>query len=471
MPAARTTVVTSRIGLFALLVLMLAACATTFAPKRLATPGELRDVQSKTIGEVGVSVSILTDEQARQHFGVDFARYGLQALWMSVRNGSDRRLWFIRNLLDPDFYSAEEAALMMQGEVPRDARQPLHQYFRDESIRVQLAPLTVSEGFVFLPRVEGGRYVDIHLQGDAYLETSQARDAVTNGVTAPVKPTRELRFGFALPLPDGDFDYEKLDAAHTYAGQALPNFSVDELRATLERLPCCATDAASQREGDPLNFVIVGESSDVLNSLSRSGWSFTHRIDFRTIRREIGAAIGGTAYPVAPVSSLYVFGRKQDLALQRARHSIAQRNHMRLWMAPFRFEEHPVWIGQVSRDIGVKITTKSPTLTTHVIDPQVDATRQYLLDSLIGQGLVDRFGFVKGSAVGTPSQPRMNLTGDPFNSDGMRLVVILAPTPVPPDQIRSLLWEQSAPPIAEGQSKAAERNVRPIEGAGDEQRR
>jgi len=459
----RTMVAAARVGLVTLLVLTLAGCATTFDPRRLVTPDALRDVRSKTIGDVGVSVSILTDEQARQHFGVDLGRHGLQALWMSVRNGSDRRLWFIRNMLDRDFYSAEEAALLVQGDVPRDARQPLHQFFRDESIRVQLAPRTVSEGFVFLPRVEGGRYVDIRLQGDAYRESREIRGPVAGSGTAPAMPPRELRFDFALPLPDGDFDYEQLDPAHTYAGQALPNLTLDGLRATLEQLPCCAVDADGRREGDPLNFVLVGESADVLNSLSRSGWSFTHRIDFRTIRREVGAAIGGTAYPVAPVSSLYVFGRKQDVALQRARRSIAQRNHMRLWLAPFRFENRPVWIGQVSRDIGVKVTPKSPTLTTHIIDPQVDATREYLLHSLIGQGFVDRFGFVKGSAAGTPSQPRMNLTGDPYHSDGMRLVVILSVEPVPPDQIRSLLWEQSAPPIAEGQSEAAKRNVRPID--------
>jgi hypothetical protein len=153
------------------------------------------------------------------------------------------------------------------------------------------------------------------------------------------------------------------------------------------------------------------------------------------------------------------------------RRSISQRNHMRLWLAPFRCEQHPVWIGQVSRDIGVKVTPKSPTLTTHVIDPQVDATREYLLHSLIGGGFVDRFGFVAGSAAGTPSQPRMNLTGDPYHGDGMRLVVMLSPQPIPPDQIRSLLWEQSAAPIAEGQSKAAERNVRPVEPVGTDQAR
>ncbi len=454
----------ARIGIVALLMLSFAGCATTsFAPEPLVTPDELRDVRSKTIGDVGVSVSILTDAQARKHFGVDLGRNAVQAVWISVRNGSDRRLWFIRSMLDPDFYSAEEVALLVQGDGPRSARAELHQLFRDESIRSQLLPRTVTEGFMFLPRVEGGRYVDIRLQGDAYQEDSRTPGIVTGSAAPPAGSPRELRFDFALPLPDGDFDYERMDTSRIYSGQTQPSLSRDELRSTLEQLPCCAKDADGQQDGDPLNIVIIGESSDVLNSLSRSGWSFTHRIDMSTVRREIGAAISGDAYPVAPVSSLYVFGRKQDVALQRARRSIAQRNHLRLWLAPFRFEDRPVWIGQISRDIGIKITPKSPTLTTHIIDPEVDTTREYLLHSLVAAGFVDRFGFVKGSAAGTPLQPRTNLTGDPYHSDGLRLVVILSPEPVTPDKIRSLLWEQSAAPIAAGQSEAAGRNVRPID--------
>ena len=238
----------SRLCLLAVLTLPLSAGATEFAPERLTTPDQLRDVRSKTIGDVSVSVSILTDQQARRHFGVDFARHELQALWISVRNGSDRRLWFIQNTLDPDFYSADEAALLVQGDVPKETRQTVHQYFRDESIRRQLAPKTISEGFVFLPRVEGGRYVDIRLQADAYGEESQRRQAApASPETAPARLPRELRFDFALPLPDGDFDYERLDPTRTYAGRTLPDLTLDELRATLERLPCCAMDADGKR--------------------------------------------------------------------------------------------------------------------------------------------------------------------------------------------------------------------------------
>ncbi|HQR24553.1 MAG TPA: LssY C-terminal domain-containing protein [Steroidobacteraceae bacterium] len=443
----------------ALVAFALAGCATgtsSFAPRPLATPHDLRDVQSRTVGDVTVSVSMLTDEQARRQFGVDLGARHVQALWMSIANGSDRRLWFIRTILDQDFYSEEEAALLVEDDVPKSQRAALHQYFRDESIRAQIAPRTVTDGFVFLPKVEGGRYVDIRLQGDAYLEDS------AGGTAAVARPPRELRFDFAVALPDGDFDYERLDPGKVYGGQTLPDLTRDQLRSTLEQLPCCAADQSGEHDGDPLNIVLVGDPDDVLNSLSRSGWSFTHRITARSVTREIGAALTDSPYPVAPVSNLYVFGRSQDVALQRARRSIAQRNHMRLWLAPYTYQQRSVWLGQVSRDIGVKITTKSPTLTTHVIDPQIDTTREYLFHSLIAQGFVSEFGFVKGSAYATPAEPRYNLTDDPYFSDGLRLVVVLAPDPVPPDEIRSMLWEQSSAPVAEGQSEAARRHVRPM---------
>ena len=110
-----------RAVMVALLTLPVAVfAAAPFAPDRLETPDELRDVQVKSLGEVTVAVSILTDAEARRHFGVDFERHELQALWMSVRNGSGRRLWFIRNVLDRDFYSSDEAALLVQGDVARD---------------------------------------------------------------------------------------------------------------------------------------------------------------------------------------------------------------------------------------------------------------------------------------------------------------------------------------------------------------
>jgi hypothetical protein len=62
------------------------------------------------------------------------------------------RLWFIRNSLDRDFYSADEAAILMKGQVPDGAFATLRQAFRDETIRFLLKPGTITEGFIFLPR-------------------------------------------------------------------------------------------------------------------------------------------------------------------------------------------------------------------------------------------------------------------------------------------------------------------------------
>ena len=69
--------------LFAALVL--GACAA-YQPQPLLPDADLQGMQTATIGDVTVSVAILTDDQAEQHFGVAFARRGLQALWIRVRN-------------------------------------------------------------------------------------------------------------------------------------------------------------------------------------------------------------------------------------------------------------------------------------------------------------------------------------------------------------------------------------------------
>lgn len=429
---------------------LLAACATS----QPVTPTGLAKPQSRTLDGVTVTVAMLGDTEARSAFGADLAAQGIQATWIEVRNASSRNLWFIRNQLDPDFYSPDEVALLVGGWATAAPTQVLRQRLRDDAMRVFLPAGTVSDGYVFLPRVEGGRFLDVSLQGDAWDE-----GAKPSGPTHP----RELRFGFTAALPDGEFDYESFAPERIYAGRTLDDLDEQALRAALEGLPCCTTDRDGNNQGDPLNLALVGSAEAMLSALTRAGWTFTHRLDWHSVMREVGAALSGAAYPVAPVSKLFVFGRGQDLALQRARRTIAQRNHLRLWLAPFRFEGREVWIGQVSRDIGVKLTTKSPTFSTHVIDPEVDATREYLLHSLLAQRLVSRFGFAGGSAEATPQSPRHNLTDDPYFSDGLRLVMVLSREPVPVEAIRNLQWERSAAPIAEGQSPDAARHMRPLD--------
>ena len=419
-PVARLAIVLPALSWIALV-----GC-TGLAPLPAARPPPALQVQSETVQDVTVSVAVLDDGQAEARYGVDLADQDLQAVWLRIENGSPQRLWLLVAALDPSYYSADEAAFMFRTAIRPADMEALRQRFRDATIPYMLEPGSVNEGHLIVSRAEGGRYVNVELAGHERL----------------------LRFGFAVVLPDGDFDYERLKVERTYADQPPRDLEEGALRDWLEALPCCTHDADGEDEGDPLNVVINGDREQLLTAVARSGWSFTHRITLRSIQREIGAAIANSEYAVAPVSSLYAFGRKQDLALQRARRSIAQRNHMRLWLAPVTYRGRPVWVGQVSRDIGVKFTDKSATFTTHVIDPAVDEAREYLLQSLLTRQSVQRFGFVKSMEAAPVDTPRRNLTDDPYFTDGLRLVVILADEPVPPERARNLHWEEAAGPIA-----------------------
>jgi hypothetical protein len=140
----------------------------------------------------------------------------------------------------------------------------------------------------------------------------------------------------------------------------------------------------------------------------------------------------GTPYRYSPVSPLFVGGKCQDIALQRARQTINERLHLRLWMTRLRFQGKPVWIGQISRDIGVRFTPRTWNLTTHKIDPDVDDARDYVLDNLMESGRVSHVGYVGGVGAAARTTPRRNLTGDPYHTDGLRAVVMFAETRTTP---------------------------------------
>ena len=153
----------------------------------------------------------------------------------------------------------------------------------------------------------------------------------------------------------------------------------------------------------------------------------------------IKSSVFGSRYHYGPVSPLYVFGRHQDIAVQKARNDINQRIHMRLWLAPVTVNGTPVWIGQISRDIGVRLTSK--TITTHKVDPEVDDARFYLLqDMFYSQSL--RVAHSAGVGAATTQSPHFNYTGDPYWTDGPRLVMWLSAEPVSYHRVEAVRWEK-----------------------------
>jgi len=416
---------------------LLAGCATgpAIAPgHEKPLPFQLSRVQEQSQDRVTVHLVIPTEEEVAAQFGAGFAEHGIQPIWLRVTNGGDTDLWFLPIAIDADYYSADEAALVAGAKLTEERAAGLKEALRDKALPLFHATGTTSEGYVYASHVRGGRFVDVRLTG--------------HGAGA--------RLRFAVLLPTEGFDYERSPLRELYARvEEFPDLAVPEFRQKLRGIQCCTTNADGTADGDPLNVVLVGTGETVLAALSSSGWMFTEAITVDSVRRMVGAAIAEKSMLTAPVSSLYALGRKHEIALQRGRSTISQRNHMRLWLAPFRCEGRPVWLGQVSRDIGVKFTRKSPTLTTHVIDPVVDESREYLLHSLLFHEAVDRFAFVRGVGEATRENPRTNLTSDPYITDGMRLVVWLSEEPVPPDQALNLRWMESTDPVREGKGEEA----------------
>jgi hypothetical protein len=153
------------------------------------------------------------------------------------------------------------------------------------------------------------------------------------------------------------------------------------------------------------------------------------------------SAMSRERYPYAPVSNLFLYGRSQDVALQKARDNIHQRNHLRLWRSPMRYQGKLVWVGQISRDIGSRLTIHSPTFTTHKIDPDVDEAARALLEDLVYSQGLRAIGLVGGVGAAPREAPRENLTTDPYYTSGLRTVLLFDSEPTSLDHIEFLRWE------------------------------
>jgi hypothetical protein len=97
-------------------------------------------------------------------------------------------------------------------------------------------------------------------------------------------------------------------------------------------------------------------------------------------------------------------------------------------------------VGQISRDIGSRLTIHSPTLTTHKIDPDVDEAAAALAEDLAYSQGLRAIGLVGGVGAATKDAPRENLTTDPYYTHGLRYVLIFDSAPTSLNQIQVLPW-------------------------------
>jgi hypothetical protein len=421
----KTLVVAVLVCLFAVTVTMINSFR--FDPDPSGDADFIARAQQKSAPGIKVSASALGAGESRRSFGENLAKYDIQPVWLSIENETNDQLVHLSIAMDPEYYSPYEVSYRFRGAFSFAANLARDEFFLQRQMPSILPPHSRTTGFVYGVLDAGVKYAHILIAGNDRLET----------------------FDFALPVPGAAFVGTSVRADSVYPGQKIEDLDLDTLRTTLAKYPCCTTNSGATRDGDPLNLVIVESKRDPIIPFIARGWHLTQKLDVASMIETARAFIFRDEYLTSPVSPLYVFGRREDVALQKARSTINQRIHARLWLTSYTFESRRIWIGQVSRDIGVRLTDQTWNLTTHKIGPDVDFDRGYLLQDLLMSGFVERYGFVKGVRAGTLSAPRTNLTGDPYYTDGFRGVVFLSNETKALGEVERLSWEVPPGPSEE----------------------
>jgi hypothetical protein len=159
--------------------------------------------------------------------------------------------------------------------------------------------------------------------------------------------------------------------------------------------------------GDPVNLVLTGTLQQLNAAFKLAGWSQADRLGLASSWRMIQAFVFNSPYPTAPFSTLYLFGRGQDVGFQKAiDNSPRKRHHIRFWALSLDYAEANLgkasfwlnrdrppdaecvhWIGAGTKDTGISLT-RTTFQITHATDSDTNVERDYIIDELRKSGVI-----------------------------------------------------------------------------------
>jgi hypothetical protein len=152
---------------------------------------------------------------------------------------------------------------------------------------------------------------------------------------------------------------------------------------------------------DPLNVGLIGTKDEITSAMVQAGWSEADDYTPKAALKHIAAILFGWEYLTAPVSSLYLFGRKQDVAFQIPINGTnIRRHHVRFWATEFEegselslqsiqwhnrrshvSNDELLWVGAASLDVGI-IPIRHNMQITHSVHPDTNQERELILTQL-----------------------------------------------------------------------------------------
>jgi hypothetical protein len=185
------------------------------------------------------------------------------------------------------------------------------------------------------------------------------------------------------------------------------------------------THTAAGIHGDPLNIGLIATEAKLIKAMLAAGW---HPADPLTLESSLwiaGSTVFHRPYVDAPVSNLYLWGRKEDLAFEQpVGDDPERRHHVRFWRSAEVDElGRPMWIGAATYDARVGFSHTTGQITHHIA-ADVDAERDKLVADLRRAG---QLGQVMWIAHFHQSLQGYNGGGDPYDTDGRLAVGVIVP--------------------------------------------
>lgn len=193
---------------------------------------------------------------------------------------------------------------------------------------------------------------------------------------------------------------------------------------------------------DPLNIGIVATRRQLIGAMEQSGWYVADPHSPPYLIKHFASIVLGRRYATAPVSSLYMFGRKQDLAFEIPVEgaSTATRHHVRFWATTFQDKKRLtvrsihwhhrrahiqgddlLWVGAASLDVGIAPIRHNLQLT-HMIHPDTNLERELIVEQLKAAKLVKSTQTLK---LGNPYRLLNRAWRGYLHTDGKMTVVNL----------------------------------------------
>lgn len=192
---------------------------------------------------------------------------------------------------------------------------------------------------------------------------------------------------------------------------------------------------------DPVNIGIIGNRRELIIAMEAAGWHVADRPSIKNTAHEVMSALLNRTYSNAPMSNLYLFGRKQDIGFELpAPGERGHRHHVRFWATSYEpeaklnfgtiawhkqrirtLEKDILWVGAASQDVGFAFI-KHNVQITHMIHPDTNAERQLIVDGLEKAGLV---ASTESTRLRRPYRISNRAWRGHLRSDGMLQVVKL----------------------------------------------